>query len=127
MHNRFRIAGAVATGGALGAIARAGVASVLDSWGAASLWSVLVVNVIGALALGWYASRNGRRAGPSLLAAGFVAAGFLGSFTTFSAFSLEVVLMFEDGAWLAASGYVFVSIGVALAAASAGRLFAERQ
>lgn len=127
MGNRFRFVAAVAAGGAMGAIARAGVASVLDSWGAASLWSVLFVNVVGALALGWYASHPGGLSRRSLLTAGFVAVGFLGSFTTFSAFSLEVVLMFEDGAWLAASTYVFVSIGVALAALSAGRLLAERR
>jgi len=127
MENRFRMAVAVATGGALGATAQSGVASVLDSWGAASLWSVLFVNVVGALALGWYASHGGGLSRRSFLTAGFVAVGFLGSFTTFSAFSLEVVLMFEDGAWLAAFTYVFVSIGVALAAVSAGRLFAERR
>jgi len=127
MENRFRIAVAVAVGGALGAIARAGVASVLDSWGAASLWSVLTVNVLGALALGWYVSRADGISRRSFVTAGFVAVGFLGSFTTFSAFSLEVVLMFEDGAWLAASTYVFLSIGVALVALSAGRLFAERR
>jgi len=127
MESKFQIAVAVAIGGALGAIARAGVAFILDSWGAASLWSVLLVNVVGALALGWYASHAGGISRRSFVTAGFVAVGFLGSFTTFSAFSLEVVLMFEDGAWLAASTYVFVSIGVALAALSTGRLFAERR
>jgi len=127
MTNRFELAGAVAIGGALGSVARAGVASLLDAWGAASLWSVLLVNVFGALALGWYAARVGGISRRSVITAGFVAVGFLGSFTTFSAFSLEVVLMFEDGAWLAASTYVFLSIGVALAALSAGRLFAERR
>jgi len=125
MEREFRIAGAVAAGGALGAVARAGVAAALEAWGAASLWSLLVINVAGALALGWYLSRGQARVQRPALVASFVAIGFLGSFTTFSAFSLEVVLMFENGAWFAASSYVATSVVAGLAALLAGRRLAE--
>jgi len=125
MATEFRIVGAVAGGGALGAVARAGVAAALEARGAASLWSLLVVNVVGALALGWYLSHRHVQVQRSALVASFVAIGFLGSFTTFSAFSLEVVLMFEDGAWFAASAYVAISIVAGLAALLAGRRLAE--
>lgn len=117
--------GAVVLGGALGALARAGVSSALEGWAATGIWSVLVVNVMGALALGWFLARRRGQAGPSALTAGFVAIGFLGSFTTFSAFSLEVVLMFENGAWLAASTYVVTSLTFGIAAVLAGRQLAE--
>lgn len=125
MDNKLRIAGAVAAGGALGAIARAGVASALEGWGATSLWSVLMVNATGALALGWYMSRGRVQTQRSVVVASFVVIGFLGSFTTFSAFSLEVVLMFETGAWLAGATYVTTSIVFGLAAVLVGRRLAE--
>lgn len=80
-------------------------------------WGTLAANVLGGLVMGllvgWLAARSASGAEPIRL---FVAVGILGGFTTFSAFSLETILMVERGAWLSALAYVLVSV---LAAASA--------
>jgi len=46
--------------------------------------------------------------------------GFLGGFTTFSAFSLDVISLFERGATVAGASYVIASVGVSLCAVFAG-------
>jgi CrcB protein len=50
----------------------------------------------------------------------FLGTGVLGGFTTFSAFSLDAVLLWERGAWAAALGYVIVSVALSIAALLAG-------
>jgi CrcB protein len=52
----------------------------------------------------------------------FIATGVLGGFTTFSAFSLDVALLYERGAVGLAFGYVVVSVVVSIAALFAGLL-----
>lgn len=127
MNDRFRIGLAVAAGGGLGTLGRAAVGSAAEGLGAVSLWAILAVNIAGALVLGWYAAhiRNSDRW--STFAVGFVAAGMLGSFTTFSAFSLEVIELYEAGDWFLGSTYAVVSVAAGLSAAVAGRRFAERR
>ena len=49
-----------------------------------------------------------------------LATGFLGGFTTFSAFSLEAVSLWERGDGLLAAGYVLLSVVLSLAALSLG-------
>ena len=124
MNDQVRIGLAVALGGGLGTLGRAVIASAAVSWGIASLWGVLFVNVVGALLLGWYAAHVRGSNRWSTATVGFLAAGVLGSFTTFSAFSLEVVELFESGDWLVGSAYVLVSIAAGLSAALAGRRLA---
>ena len=58
------------------------------------------------LLAGWLAARA--QGGESIRL--FIAVGLLGGFTTFSAFSLETMLMIERGEWMAASGYALVSV-----------------
>jgi CrcB protein len=127
MNDNIRIGFAVAAGGGVGTLARAVVVEVSASNGVLTLWSILFVNVAGALALGWYASHVRHSNRWSTLMVGFVAAGVLGSFTTFSAFSFEVVELFEAGDWLFGSTYAVVAIGAGLFAAAAGRRFAEQR
>ena len=126
MDIRFRIAVAVGLGGALGTTARAAIASLFSLWGMAGLWGILLVNVVGALVLGWYAAHIRMTSRWSATVAGFVAVGLLGSFTTFSAFSIEVVDLFAEGLWLPATTYAVGSVGVGLSAAVIGRRMAER-
>jgi CrcB protein len=80
--------------------------------GTAFPWGTLAVNVVGSFAMGllvaWLAFRAG--SGWSQGARLFLATGVLGGFTTFSAFSLDVVLLWERGAALAALGYVAASV-----------------
>ncbi|MEN8238244.1 MAG: CrcB family protein [Actinomycetota bacterium] len=127
MKDQVQIGVTVAVGGGLGTLARAAIAQAAVNNGVLTLWAVLFVNVTGALVLGWYAAhvRNSNRW--STLMVGFVAAGILGSFTTFSAFSFEVVELFETGDFLIGSVYAVATIGVGLVAATIGRRFAEQR
>jgi CrcB protein len=86
-------------------------------WGAGFPWSTLTVNVVGSLTMGVLAAWLSLRAGEawSQPARLFLATGILGGFTTFSAFSLDAVLLWERGdEWLAmlyAAGSAALSIG----------------
>jgi CrcB protein len=99
----------VALGGALGSVARHVV-----SLGAAYPWGTLAVNVTGSAAIGVLAGLG--LGGPARL---FWITGVLGGFTTFSAFSLETALLWEDAPWLAAL-YVAASLVLGLGAFAAG-------
>ena len=127
MKDQVKIGAAVAAGGGLGTLGRAAIAQVAVDNGISTLWAVLFVNVVGALVLGWYASHVRHSNRWSTLMVGFVAAGVLGSFTTFSAFSFEVVELFEAGDWLFGSAYAVVAIGAGLFAAAMGRRLAGQR
>ena len=84
----------VALGGALGALARWGVAEGAARWlGTGAPWGTWVANVAGCFLLGLaipaLAAQDPRRA--------FAVVGFLGAFTTFSTYSAETILLWESG------------------------------
>jgi fluoride exporter len=119
---------AVMAGGSLGALARYALGLwALKRFGPAFPWGTLAINLAGCLALGLFAGLRlgGRHAVPELLHPAF-AVGFLGAYTTFSTFGLEVVLLLEGGRWGAAAGYVASSVGAGIAAAALG-LYIGRQ
>lgn len=109
----------VALGGALGASARylVGVGAV-RLLGHGFPWATLVVNVLGSLAMGalvvLLAQKDATRLAPLLMT------GLLGGFTTFSAFSLDAVTIYERGQVGAAAGYVAVSVVFSIGALFAG-------
>jgi CrcB protein len=88
--------------------------------GPAFPWGTLTVNIVGSFAMGVLIELLARRfdASPELRL--FVATGILGGFTTFSAFSLDVAVLWERGAHAAAAGYVAASVVGAIAALFAG-------
>jgi fluoride exporter len=55
----------------------------------------------------------------------FLATGILGGFTTFSAFSLDTILLWERGAKLAAAGYVGGSVVLSIGGLVLGLLVAR--
>lgn len=112
---------AIAGGGALGAVLRYG----LGRWvqGAAGMSfpaGTLAVNVLGCLAMGllyvWALERAAW--GPEIRL--FLFTGILGGFTTFSAFSLETVMLMEEGMAARAALNVLLSVVLCLAAAWVG-------
>lgn len=92
----FRQMAAVMVGGALGAVCRVGLGSMLtEAVGAVLPVGVLCVNMAGSFLLGLlmgFFSRS-RSGYPTVTA--FLAAGFFGSFTTFSSFALDTVLLWK--------------------------------
>lgn len=119
----------VALGGAIGASARygLGVAALRFAPNAAWPWGTFAANVIGGLLMGlltgWLALRG--EAGQETVRL-FAAVGVLGGFTTFSAFSLETMLMIERRQWALAGGYVGLSVVLAVAALFVGLMIARR-
>jgi CrcB protein len=85
-------------------------------------WGTLTVNVVGGFAMGvlieWLALRAG--AGWTQHVRLFVATGVLGGFTTFSAFSLDAVLLWERGEGAYAIIYVVASIVLAVGGLAGG-------
>ncbi|MDT8340989.1 MAG: fluoride efflux transporter CrcB [Longimicrobiales bacterium] len=111
---------AVAVGGAVGALGRFGLASwVQHTLGAGFPWGTLAVNLTGSFLMGSLAGALQRGLLPPE-AQVLAAVGILGSFTTFSAFSLENVRLLQEGAWGRALVYMAASVGVGLMAALAG-------
>ena len=99
----------VAAGGALGAGARYLVnRAAMQMLGPSLPWATLFVNVAGSFLMGclvvWLARRGGMAWAP------FLMTGVLGGFTTFSAFSLDVSVLYERGAVGLAVGYALVSM-----------------
>jgi CrcB protein len=101
---------AVAAGGAIGASARWAISEAMPAGDVGSLpASTLAVNLAGCLLLGVFlaaaaSSQRWARWRP------FLAVGVLGGFTTYSAFAVESVELFEAGAEPTAVGYITVSI-----------------
>lgn len=85
--------------------------------------AILAVNVIGSFLMGVFVVAAAQRGLNHL--SPFVTIGILGGFTTFSAFSLESVVLFERGATGLAVLYIFASVILSLMGLTAG-LFVAR-
>ncbi|MBT3362657.1 MAG: fluoride efflux transporter CrcB [Chloroflexi bacterium] len=115
----------VGVGGALGAMSRYGVSrAMIRLIGESFPYGTLVVNCLGSLLIGLLMQTLlGSDLVPSSLRLALIV-GFLGAFTTFSAFSYETVTYFKNGSWhlgaanIAANvvlGIGFVLLGMAIA------------
>ena len=112
----------VMVGGAIGAALRYHLGKFSFRYlGAGWPWGTLGANVLGGLAMGvlagWLAFRA---AGGGEQLRLFLAVGVLGGFTTFSAFSLETMLMIERGEMLPAFAYVVISVAASVGALALG-------
>jgi CrcB protein len=113
----------VAGGGCLGAISRYGIDAVVTRRVDGDFpWAILVINVVGAFALGLLTVavvERGLLPGWVRPAAGI---GFLGAFTTFSTFAAETFLLAEAGQVGLAATYVLATNVVGIGAGVAGFL-----
>jgi fluoride exporter len=116
---------AVLAGGLLGAAARSGVSSLIPSVPGAFPTATLVVNLTGSLLLGFYLARR-QSAVAARWSLQFWAIGALGSFTTFSTFSLEVFRLIDADAPAIAAFYVGASLVGGLLAALIGDRLGSR-
>lgn len=108
----------VALGGAIGASARFAVNLLaVRLFGTGFPAGTLGVNVLGSFAMGVLAVVLLDRASPL---APFLLTGVLGGFTTFSAFSLDTLMLWERGQPGLALVYVILSVAASLLAVFAG-------
>lgn len=112
----------IAIGGALGAVLRHVVSmQMIRLSGPGFPWGTLSVNVVGSLLMGVLAALLLRRGDAGLAHfAPFLMTGILGGFTTFSAFSLETLVLIERGRAGLALAYAGGSVIAGLAAVFAG-------
>ena len=108
----------VAVFGAIGALLRYGASVIIHT----ELFplSTLLVNVVGCFFLAFIVRRF---AGMPRFSQAFVnglGTGLIGSFTTFSTFSVETLRLIQSGAWLPAVFYILASLITGFAAAGAG-------
>ena len=85
----------------------------------------LVINVLGCLLMGLIAGFFAFRGHLPQEARLFLATGVLGGFTTFSAFSLDAVTLYQRGQAGLAGAYVAGSVVLALAALASGMVLAR--
>ncbi|MBK1636814.1 fluoride efflux transporter CrcB [Rhodovulum adriaticum] len=109
----------VALGGAMGAVGRylTGVASI-RLMGPGFPWGTITVNIVGSFLMGVLVVVLAKKGGTHL--APLFMTGLLGGFTTFSAFSLDAITIYERGQAGLAFAYVAASVILSLAAIGAG-------
>ena len=113
---------AVFVGGGLGAVLRwlVGRAS-LAMFGPALPWGTMAVNILGSFLIGLSVGAFSAFATGQTMRL-FLVTGFLGGFTTFSAFSLDALTLWERGQYGLAATYVLTSVLLSLAAITAGMI-----
>jgi CrcB protein len=117
---------AVALGGAAGALLRYWLSTATYRLaGSAFPWGTLAVNVLGSLLMGvaFVLVQRGILGEELRLA---LAVGVLGAFTTFSTFSLDTLVLVQQGAWGRAVANVAASVMLCLLACVAGMVLARR-
>ena len=106
-------------GGGIGAVLRYGVGRVAALSGHGAPLATLTVNIVGCfimgLLAGWFSSRGASE--PWRL---FLLTGVLGGFTTFSAFGLDALTLWQRNATGQAAAYVAASVILSLAAVALG-------
>ena len=108
-------------GGGLGAASRHWVGHVaLRQFGTGFPAGTLIVNVVGSLFMGLLIGWLARRGTVSNELRLFLATGFLGGFTTFSAFSLDFASLWDRGETISAFSYAMASVIVSIFAVFAG-------
>lgn len=117
---------AVAIGGAVGALARVGLATAFPTDPGHLPWVTLVGNLAGALTLGavltWLTERV--QVDPVVRLA--IGTGVLGAITTYSTLAVEVGGLLDAGRVLLAGGYAGGSLGLGLIGAVLGIRLARR-
>ena len=108
---------AVAAGGALGSVLRH---SLMGALNAAFPYGTLVVNVVGSFAIGALMELFALKWNLPIAAQAFLITGFLGGFTTFSAFSFDVLKLVDTGQAAMAALYVLLCVGLSLLAVFGG-------
>ena len=116
----FDVLVAVAIGGMIGATARYALAQAITTPDHGFPIATFVTNVVGSLMLGMFVSAGADRVTTRRYLRPFVAVGVIGSFTTFSTFAIENVVLVDRGDLSVAVLYVVATLVAGLGAARLG-------
>ena len=112
----------VATGGALGAVLRYLLSNISKTLFVSSIYGTISVNIIGSFLIGYIITSDfGNKLSENFIKF-FLIIGLLGSFTTFSAFSYEVVELINSKKYISSFTYIFISIFICILSAYLGTL-----
>jgi fluoride exporter len=118
--------GAVAVGGALGALARWGVAVALPHDSGQFPWSTLLTNILGCFLIGVLMVLVIERWPGHPLVRPFLGTGILGGFTTFSTYTVDIRAMVAADRPASAAAYLVATLVVGLAGVVVGLRVTER-
>ncbi|MCC2604117.1 fluoride efflux transporter CrcB [Planctobacterium marinum] len=111
----------VAVGGAFGASLRFFISQIMLQWlGKGFPFGTLLVNVVGSFLLGWVYSLTEHGHLEIVPWRTLIAIGFLGAFTTFSTFSVDSLLLLQQGHYLKGILNIFLNLSCCLGAAWVG-------
>jgi fluoride exporter len=111
----------VALGGAAGSATRYWLNTIITrDFGGAFPWGIFAINVSGCFVMGLVAALLLKVGGMAESVRLLVAVGYLGGFTTFSAFALDALRLVQSGNLGLASLYVIGSVVLSLVAVFAG-------
>jgi CrcB protein len=117
----------VALGGAAGSVARyLTTLSLAQLLGTHFPWGTLAVNIVGSFLMGLVIALGSHKLQMSNETRVLLTTGFLGGFTTFSAFSLDFALLFERKDYMLAALYLAGSVSLSILALFAA-LYLVRQ
>ena len=112
----------IATGGALGAVLRYLLTLISKTLFVSSIYGTISVNIIGSFLIGYLITSNVGNNLSENFVKFFLVIGLLGSFTTFSAFSYEVIDLLNSKKYITSFTYVFISIFICIMSAYLGTL-----
>ncbi|MGB0936033.1 MAG: fluoride efflux transporter CrcB [Colwellia sp.] len=119
--NQFTLYAFVALGGALGASLRFYISQVVLSWlGKGFPFATLMVNIVGSLLMGILFQLIDLQILNVSVHKTLLGIGFLGAFTTFSTFSIDTLLLLQQGYLLKASLNILLNVSLCIAAAALG-------
>lgn len=101
---------AIAFGGAIGALARVGLAQAFPPSPGHWPWATFAVNIAGALMLGYFVTRLQERLPVSTLRRPLLGTGVCGALTTFSTVQIELLRMVDHHRYGLAAGYLLASV-----------------
>ena len=110
----------VSSGGALGALLRFYLGNFLKIYFLNNFYATLSINIVGSFLIGYLVSQGYIKNLPETFIKYFLIIGLLGSFTTFSAFSYEVVDLFLSKKLFQGIVYVISSVFFCIIAAYMG-------
>lgn len=117
----------IAVGGAVGAMSRYQVTIWCHQWfGDNFPYATLLVNVIGCFSIGLLISALNHQILVSAYWRPIISVGFLGGLTTFSTFSIDTLLLFNQGEWLKAALNVLLNLMLCMTAVAVGYQLVDR-